>query len=72
MSWSSSFEGGGVGGNVSGVDIRFGGGVGGGGGGGGLLKILQAMHMYQSPLYASQGFCQGGNISGDGGLGGGR
>ena len=36
-----------------------------GGGGGGSLEIIQAMHMDQLPLYASQGF--GGGVSSSGG-----
>ena len=50
-----------MGGN--GFSVGFGGGV--GGGGGGLLEILQAMQIYQSPLYTSQGF--GGRVGSSGG-----
>ena len=51
----------------------FGVGVGGrvGGGGVGSSEIIQAMQMSQSSLYASQGFCGGGSISGNSGLRGG-
>ena len=56
VSQSSSFGDGGAGGNSFVVGV--GGGV--GGGGGGLSKVLQAMQMYQSPLYMYQGFGGGG------------
>ena len=62
----SLFGGGGAVGNGFGVGSR--GGVRGGGEGGGLSKIFQAMHMDQSPLFASTVFGRGGASSGGSGL----
>ena len=52
--WASSFGGRRAGGNGFRVGVR--GSIVGGGEGGGLSEIIQDMHMYQFPLYASQGF----------------